>query len=72
MAQTKQPKKKKPGRPQTRPKDVHQRSIWLPDALRADVARALIQPRGKPYEFSKLVDYLLRQWLERGAKLPKE
>lgn len=72
MGQSKPPKKRPVGRPKSRPADYHQRSIWLPDALRADVARALIQERGKPYEFSRLVERLLRQWLKDGHKLPKE
>ena len=63
--------KRKLGRPATRPKDTHQRSIWLPDSLQGDVLRALVTPEGRRYEFSRLVEHLLRQWLRAGAKLPK-
>jgi hypothetical protein len=63
--------KKRPGRPRTRPEDYHQRSIWIRDKLHADVARALIRPPDKPYEFSRLVEHLLRKWLKAGAKIPE-
>jgi hypothetical protein len=71
MGQSK-PAKKKVGRPKTRPKDYSQRSVWLPKGLHADVLRALVTPEGKRYEFSKLVEHRLRQWLKDGAKLPKD
>jgi hypothetical protein len=35
------------------------------------VLRALVTPDAKRYEFSKLVEHLLRKWL-RDPKLPKE
>jgi len=68
----KQPQAKRVGRPpgkRTDP-DYGQRSVWLPNDLHAKVARALITP-GKRYEFSALVESLLRQWLKDGAKPPK-
>ena len=64
--------RKKAGRPPSRPKGYSQRSVWLPDTLHADVLRALVTPDAKRYEFSKLVDHLLRRWLDAGGKLPKE
>jgi hypothetical protein len=64
------------GRPKTRAADYHQHyrqhSVWLPNALYSDVLRGLVTPEGKSYEFAKLVESLLRQWLREGAKLPKD
>lgn len=65
--------KPKVGRPPGKRTDPEysQHSVWLPDRLYADVARALIAP-GKRYEFSALVESLLRQWIKAGAKLPQK
>jgi len=71
MAQSK-PARKKVSRPKSRPDDYSQRSLWLPDSLHAKVLRALVTPDAKRYEFSKLVEHLLRQWMKAGARLPKE
>ena len=68
-----QAKPKSVGRPKAGKRsnpDYGQRSLWLPDKLYAEVAKALITP-GKRYEFSALVEDLLRRWLDAGAKLPK-
>jgi hypothetical protein len=67
-----QSKRKQVGRPKTRPDDYHQRSVWLPDSLQAQVLRALVTPEGKRYEFSRLVESLLRQWVKAGARLPRD
>jgi hypothetical protein len=71
MAQSKTPKKKAVGRPKSRPADYHQHSVWLPDALRYEVKLALLRRAGKDYPFGKLVEHLLRDWLDEGAKLKK-
>lgn len=63
------------GRPKTGKRsndDYQQGSIWLPRSLRADVLRALVRDDGSRYEFSGLVESLLRRWLDAGAKLPKD
>jgi len=65
---------KKVGRPATGKRsnrEYAQHSVWLPNELYGDVLRNLVTAEGKRYEFSTLVEQLLRQWLERGAKLPK-
>ena len=78
MKSNKPPAKKSPARPVGRPKGkrsdpaYRQHSVWLPGSLQAEVAKALVLPDGRRYEFSKLVDYLLRKWLDAGAKLPKD
>ena len=66
---------KKRGRPATGKRsnpDYAQHSVWLPGSLYGDVLKGLVTAEGKRYEFSALVEALLRQWLERGAKLPKD
>jgi hypothetical protein len=77
--QSKRTKRQQPvskvGRPATGKRsnpDYRQHSVWLPGELQADVLRALVMPDGKRYEFSALVEALLRQWLKTGAKLPKD
>jgi hypothetical protein len=40
-------------------------------SLYGDVLKGLVTPDGKRYEFSALVESLLRQWLKAGAKLQK-
>ena len=72
LRQSKPAPKRPAGRPKTRKPDYHQHSVWLPDGLQADVLRALVTPEGKRYEFSALIEHLLRQWLKAGAKLPKD
>jgi hypothetical protein len=62
------------GRPATGKRsnpDYAQHSVWLPGSLYGEVLRGLVTAEGKRYEFSALVEHLLRQWLERGAKLPR-
>jgi hypothetical protein len=63
------------GRPKTGKRsnpDYNQHSVWLPGSLQAEVWRALVTPEGKRYEFSRLVESLLRRWLDAGGKLPKD
>jgi len=72
MARTDQQAGRSVGRPKTRPDDYHQHSVWLPGSLQADVWHALVMPNGKRFQFSRLVESLLRRWLEAGGKLPKE
>jgi hypothetical protein len=72
MGQGKPARKRPVGRPKTRPDDYSQRSVWLPDALHFEVRQTLMMPKGKDYEFSRLVEHLLRQWLKAGGKLPVE
>jgi hypothetical protein len=65
----------KAGRPATGKSssgDYGQHSVWLSNAVYAEVQRNLITDNGKRHEFSGLVEVLLRQWLKAGAKLPKD
>lgn len=74
MSKRKEPARKV-GRPATGKRSnpaYAQHSVWLPGGLYADVLKALVTPDGKRYEFSELIERLLRQWLERGGRLPKE
>lgn len=65
-------------RPVGRPKngrrsnpDYRQHSVWLSDSLCVEVWDKLETPEGKRYEFSALVETLLRKWVDAGGKLPK-
>jgi transposase len=63
------------GRPATGKRsnpDYRQHSVWLPGKLQADVLKALVTPEGKRFEYSALIEHLLRRWLRDGAKLPKD
>ena len=63
------------GRPpgkRTDKENYSQHSVWLSHKVHAEVQHALILPDGKRYEFSKLVEHRLREWLDAGGKLPKE
>jgi hypothetical protein len=74
QSKRKEPAKKR-GRPATGKRSnegYRQHSIWLSNALYAEVQKVLVMPDGRRYEFSALAESLLRQWLRSGAKLPKE
>jgi hypothetical protein len=74
QSKRKEPAKKR-GRPATGKRsneDYRQHSIWLSNALYAEVQKALVMPDGRRHEFSALIESLLRRWLKSGAKLPKE
>jgi hypothetical protein len=61
--------KRPPGRPATGKRsnpEYAQHSVWLPGSLYGDVLKGLVTPDGKRYEFSSLVESLLRQWLRAG------
>jgi hypothetical protein len=62
------------GRPATGKRsnpEYAQHSVWLPGRLYGEVLKGLVTPEGKRYEFSALVEALLRHWVKSGAKLPK-
>jgi hypothetical protein len=73
MSTRKQPTRKL-GRPATGKRSnpqYAQHSVWLPGSLYGEVLKGLVTPAGRRYEFSTLVESLLRQWLKSGARLPK-
>ncbi len=75
MPRTAKQLKRPVGRPKTGKRsnpEYSQRSIWLPKTFQAKVMHKLLTPDGRRYEFSALVESLLREWLDAGAKLPKD
>jgi hypothetical protein len=50
--------------------DYRQASAWIPKDIFFKVQTKLLRPDGR-FEYSALVEHLLREWLKDGAKLPE-